>query len=287
MSSYRFCRTDDIPLLVDAYNACYVPHFAEEPPLTIDGFKRRVRELNLWSSSCMLAFEGDRPIAVLLAAKRAEANLVHRIAVRPGEERRGHGRHLLASLGKKLAILGPPRLVAEVPSEWIGVREFFEAAGFEAETRTADFALEALRDQGRAVEARDLVSELTLDDLVESGAFDTSIRRSWERSLATLRNRAAEIEGLAVASDLRIEAYLLHRPEPSGGGREIVALGAASEATATPLLRLLVGCLYERENTVLRLAKVSEQEVRFSDLVSWGFRCEREFIGYSAPIHSG
>ena len=29
--------------------------------------------------------------------------------------RQGHGRHLLTSLSSKLAILGPPRMVAEVP----------------------------------------------------------------------------------------------------------------------------------------------------------------------------
>jgi hypothetical protein len=88
MSAYRFCRTDDLPLLVDAFNACWQPHFPESTPLTLERFKRDVRELNLWASNCMLALSDDRPVGVVLGAKREDANLVHAIAVLPGHERR-------------------------------------------------------------------------------------------------------------------------------------------------------------------------------------------------------
>ena len=247
--------------------------------MTIDDFKRGIRELNLWSSSSMLAFEGDQPIAVLLAAKRDHANLVHRIAVRPGHERRGHGRHLLGSLGKKLAILGPPRLVAEVPAEWEEVRRFFESSGFQAEAHYADFVLEAER---KPTDTGGLVSEVTLEDLLESGAFDSSLPRSWERSLLTLQNRKSQIEGLAVASDVRIEAYLLHRLDPDTGTREIVALGAQPGERGEALLRLLVSSLYERRSELVRVPKVSEAEVGFSRLEELGFRRQREYVGYTA-----
>ena len=32
MSAYRFCRTDDIGLLVDALNRCWLPYCPEEGP---------------------------------------------------------------------------------------------------------------------------------------------------------------------------------------------------------------------------------------------------------------
>ena len=115
MSSYRFCRTDDIALLVDALNRCWLPYFPDEPPTTPVAFKRSIRDLQVWCSSCMVAFSGGDPIGVLIGAKRSSATLVHRIAVHPDHVRQGHGRHLLDSLGSKLAILGPPRIVAEVP----------------------------------------------------------------------------------------------------------------------------------------------------------------------------
>ena len=83
--------------------------------MTPAAFKRSIRDLQVWCSSCMVAFAGADPIGVLIGAKRPSGTLVHRIAVHPDHRRQGHGRHLLASLGSKLAILGPPRIVAEVP----------------------------------------------------------------------------------------------------------------------------------------------------------------------------
>ena len=34
MSAYRFCRTDDVALLVDALNRCWSPYFPDEPLMT-------------------------------------------------------------------------------------------------------------------------------------------------------------------------------------------------------------------------------------------------------------
>ena len=36
MAAYRFCRTDDIALLVDALNRCWAPYCPDEPPMTRD-----------------------------------------------------------------------------------------------------------------------------------------------------------------------------------------------------------------------------------------------------------
>ena len=83
--------------------------------MTPAAFKRSICDLQVWCSSCMVAFVGTDPIGVLIGAKRPSVTLVHRIAVHPDHRRQGHGRHLLDSLGSKLAILGPPRIVAEVP----------------------------------------------------------------------------------------------------------------------------------------------------------------------------
>ena len=113
--AYRFCRTDDIGLLVDALNRCWAPYFPDEPPMTAAAFKRSIRDLQVWCSSCMVAFAGSDPIGVLIGAKRPSGTLVQSIAVHPDHRRQGHGRHLLTSLSSKLAIVGPPRLVAEVP----------------------------------------------------------------------------------------------------------------------------------------------------------------------------
>ena len=63
-------------LLVEAHARCRGPEDAGEPALDRDGFKRLVRDLDLWCSSCMVAFEGRDPVGVLLGAKRPDATLV-------------------------------------------------------------------------------------------------------------------------------------------------------------------------------------------------------------------
>ena len=128
MSAYRFCRTDDIGVLVEALNRCWAPYFPGEPPMTPVAFKRSIRDLQVWCSSCMVAFEGSDSIGVLIGAKRASATLVHRIAVHPDHRREGHGPHLLTSLSSKLAILGPSRIVAEVPETLGPACELFSTA---------------------------------------------------------------------------------------------------------------------------------------------------------------
>ncbi len=142
MTAYRFCRTDDIALLVDALNRCWSPYFPDEPPMTPAAFKRSIRDLQVWCSSCMVAFSGSDPIGVLIGAKRPSGTLVHKIAVHPDHRRQGHGRHLLASLGSKLAILGPPRIVAEVPETLAPACELFSASGYVQEALLTDYVLE-------------------------------------------------------------------------------------------------------------------------------------------------
>src|SRR5262245_31527621 len=142
MSAYRFCRTDDIGLLVDSLNRCWSPYFPGEPAMTLATFKRSIRDVQVWCSSCMVAFSGADPIGVLIGAKRPSGTLIHKIAVHPDHVRQGHGRHLLDSLSSKLAILGPPRLVAEVPETFAPARELFTASGYVQEAILTDYVWE-------------------------------------------------------------------------------------------------------------------------------------------------
>src|SRR6188768_1851569 len=114
----------------------------------------------------MVAFSGPEPIGVLIGAKRPYATLIHKIAVHPGHVRQGHGRHLLTSLGSKLAILGPPRIVAEVPETLTPARELFSASGYVEESLLTDYVLEG---EENALPAGDhggqFVIPVTVDDL--------------------------------------------------------------------------------------------------------------------------
>jgi L-amino acid N-acyltransferase YncA len=268
VSAYRFCRTDDIGLLVDALNRCRAPYVPDEPPATAASFKRSIRDLQVWCSSCMVAFSGADPIGVLIGAKRPSGTLVHTIAVHPDHRRQGHGRHLLASLGSKLAILGPPRIVAEVPESLAPACELFSASGYVQEAILTDYVLPfdsrgsaALAQGGETSEhASGLVIPVTVDDLAANGLLGESDRHvCWSRSVETLTARKDDIAGVAVASDERIEAYILY---VKGGTEEteIVSLRSLIDDGGAGLMQLLAR-LRAQGMQALRFAKVHPAEI--------------------------
>ncbi len=138
MSGYRFCRTDDLPLLAEASNRALVGHAGQGEAVDVPRLKRWIRDFDLWCSSCLVAFDdAAEPIGVLLGCKRPKETFVMAMGVHPGHRRKGHGRHLLSSLSSKLAILGPPDLVAEVPADDARACAFFASCGWAAGISTA------------------------------------------------------------------------------------------------------------------------------------------------------
>src|SRR5262245_43532335 len=180
----------------------------------------------------MVAFSGSDPIGVLIGAKRPSGTLVHKIAVHPDHLRQGHGRHLLASLGSKLAILGPPRIVAEVPETLAPACALFAASGYVEDALLTDYVLER-EDVDPGDAAGFFVIPVTVDDLAANGLL-ADAQACWERSVETLTARKDEISGLAVASDERIEAYILYLK-----GGEILSLRSFVQDGGMRLQQLL------------------------------------------------
>jgi GNAT superfamily N-acetyltransferase len=265
MSAYRFCRTDDIGLLVDALNRCWLPYFPDEPPMTPATFKRSIRDVQVWCSSCMVAFSGADPIGVLIGAKRPSGTLVHKIAVHPDHLRQGHGRHLLTSLGSKLAILGPPRIVAEVPETFAAASGLFSATGFVQETLLTDYVWQGEVSDVPKVDGT-FVIPVTVDDLAANGLLgEADPQVCWERSVETLTARKDEIAGLAVASDERIDAHILYIDG------EIVSLRTFIEDGGACLQQLLSRLRAAGMGT-FRFPKAHPGEVSKEVLETLGFR---------------
>ncbi len=298
MPAYRFCRSDDIALLTDALNACYVVHFPHQDPLSTGDFMREIRELSVWSSSCMVASADRGPIAVITGAKRERETLIHRIGVHPDFLRQGHARHLLESLSQKLAVLGPPRMVAEVPEDLPTVRSLFEAVGYRAEQRFADFTLAKPLAPPAGAGG---VSPASLDDLLRYGALDPGVPRSWERALETLQNRKDQLQGLAIVSDTRVEAYALFRDLAAPGRREIVALGGSKPkarsdpkasiverkmqrgdrgANAWSLLEIVLRVACQAGSLAVTIPRVSSEEISWDRLEAMGFQRKRTYTRY-------
>jgi GNAT superfamily N-acetyltransferase len=327
MSAYRFCRTDDVALLVDALNRCWSPYFPDEPPVTPAEFKRSIRDCQVWCSSCMVAFSGSEPIGVLIGAKRPSGTLVHKIAVHPDHRRQGHGRHLLASLGSKLAILGPPRIIAEVPETLAPASELFSACGYVQEALLTDYvwrpeveendagevpgapqAPAAGADRGAGAPPIDgaegyggpkFVIPVTVEDLAANGLLgEAHPQACWKRAVETLTARKDDIAGLAVASDERIEAYLLYLkleegpegnadPSPGEGPStaEIVSLRSFVDDRGARLRQLLTR-LRARGMRTFRFPKVHLAEISEESLETLGFRPTGRHLLYATRARS-
>ncbi len=299
--AYRFCRPDDIPELVAAVNQCYDVHF-DAAPLTVDTFRREMRELQLWPSNSMLARAGEEPVAVVLGTKRSREVLVRRIGVAPGYQRRGYGRHLLESLSHKLAVLGPPRLVAEVPATLTAACAFFAGAGWRQEGMLRDWVCDAgagrfaaaarggpagepptpMAEEARPVRHAFAVTaaELEAVDLLSPG-----MELAWERQLESLR-AAPELRGLALAAAAggAIRAWALYRPgsEPGAVVLRYAFPAGGGERLLGPLLAAVRGDLPGS----LRLLRLGEDELPEALLAELGFRSGETFRRFAAAAEA-
>lgn len=281
MPSYRFCRPDDIPFLVRAVDECYAVHFPGTAPMTVEGFRREMKELDLWASSCLVAAADERPVAVLTGTKREDETLISRIGVRPEELRRGHGGHLVTSLSQKLAVLGPPRLVAEVPAELPGAVAFFERLGWRREASFTDWLRPAAAGAAEPV-PEGLIAPVTVDQLTAAGALEVPRGAAWLRTRKTLVNRKDGLRGKAVASPDRIEAWVVFDPEAADGTTEVVGFGSAEEARRELLLgALLRHLIAEVPARSARLARLAADELPDGLLPGLGFAPEREYHRYA------
>jgi GNAT superfamily N-acetyltransferase len=286
VSSYRFCRTDDIALLVAALNRCWAPYFPDEPPMTAALFKRSIRDLQVWCSSCMVAFSGSDPIAVLIGAKRSAATLIHRIAVHPDHLRQGHGRHLLTSLSSKLAILGPPRMVAEVPEPLAHAADLFRGSGYVQEAVLTDYVSEHHESVRQEVPGR-FVIPVTIDDLAANGLLGADYRQTcWARSVETLTARRDEIAGLAVATDEQIEAHILYTKRDEDSEVEILSLRSFAD-DGQPRLNQLLSQVRSYGTRACLFPKVHPAEISKELLESLGFHQTGSHILFAARARSG
>ncbi len=343
MTAYRFCRSDDIGLLSDALNRCWLPYFPDEPPMTPATFKRSIRDLQVWSSSCMVAFSGSDPIGVLIGAKRPSGTLIHKIAVHPDHRRQGHGHHLLTSLSSKLAILGPPRIVVEVPENLSDACELFSATGFAQEALLTDYVFHPAAHTTRSGgpepreehDAPEVAAEMsaeapsakaddhdgrfvipvTVDDLAANGLLgEADPRLCWTRSVETLTAMKDDIAGLAIASDERIEAYLLFYvkcevgpegnaeadPQPRAPNQSPHDAFGASRGEAAEILTVrtftehggahlkqLFARLLARDIGTFRFPKVHPEEISKECLETLGFRAAAAHRLYAASARPG
>ena len=289
MPSFRFCRPDDIPLLVEAVNRCYDVHFPNNPPLTLEDFKREVKHLNLWSSSCMLALDNDDPVGVLIAAKRDVSSLILRLGIQPDFRGHDYGSHLVTSLKDKMAVLGPPLLTVVLPDKRKDLCAFFEKLEFKARWNYLDFATSTPLNPPSSSE---LIIPVEVEDLdhrylVNAKEDNQNVEAllAWERRTQSLINRKKEIKGIGIPDMDGIAAYLFYYKDESENVDlqspiSIFGLGCKSKEKETIMLGLLIKYVSTSISPAINIPKLSAHEVDFSFLEILGFRRTQSYTEY-------
>ncbi len=192
--------------------------------------------------------------------------------------RKGHGRHLLTSLSAKLAILGPPHLVAEIEAANAPARALFKACGW----REARTYVNYLAETPAASPAPPgLVIPVTATDLSDIALPPPDAPRSWERTRGTLLARTERLNGLAITHGERLDAALLYTREPDGR-TAIWNLSVAPDATGRDAAAILLRDLAQREPAPITLPRMDETEIDGSLLRELGFVPGASTIGLAS-----
>jgi ribosomal protein S18 acetylase RimI-like enzyme len=203
---YRFCRPEDLPLIVRAINACYDVHFPQAPPMTEAQFRAEMGLISLWPSNTMVVLEDDQPVAVVVGTKRPYGCWIAKLGVRTEYQRQGIGRYIVEALLRKLAIIGPRTVSVDVPIDNAGALAFFRALGFET---WAEYWSFGGHPAGRPSEEVRQVHAVKPDvALSRYEAFHTG-PQCWERDAHTLQLYAGRLTGYAFWERDVLRGYIL------------------------------------------------------------------------------
>jgi hypothetical protein len=167
--------------------------------------------------------------------------------------------------------------------------ELLSASGYVQEALLTDYVLQDEDNDARAVggmsadHAGRFVIPVTVDDLAANGLLgEPHPPVCWHRSVETLTARKDDLAGLAVASDERIEAYVLYAPGGAGPA-EIVSLRTFIEDGGARLKQLLS----RLGMGTFRFPKVHPAEISKDLLETLGFRRGGGHFLYSATLRPG
>jgi hypothetical protein len=143
------------------------------------------------------------------------------------------------------------------------------------------------------------VIPVTVDDLAANGLLgEAHPPVCWERSVETLTARKNDIAGLAVASDERIEAYVLYvkdEVDPEGNAEAAQRAGGTTTAIVSlrsfiedggARLKLLIARVCAGGARTFRLTKVHPAEISKELLETIGFRAGDGHRLYAARARS-
>jgi GNAT superfamily N-acetyltransferase len=206
MPLYRFCRPEDIPMIVQALNTCDDVHFPQRPAMTVAQFREEMSLISLWPSNTMVVLENDDPIAVIVGTKRPYGCWIAKLGVRSDHQRQGIGRYIVEALTRKLSIIGPRVISVDVPVDNEGAAAFFRHVGFDTWGQYWSFAG---HPQAQASEDLRQVHPVKPDVALSRYESFHPFPQCWERDAYTLQLYAGRLSGYAFWEEDNIHGYLL------------------------------------------------------------------------------
>ena len=233
MPSYRFCRPDDLALIVRAINQCCRIHEIGMPEMTEERLKEHMTLFAVRPGNCMVALERQQPVAAIISTRREAGAWIQTLGCQPAFQRRGIASQLVEALVRKIAIQRTEDITVDVPEDNDAALHFFQAVGFEA--RGGLVTLEG--EPAGAGDPSGAVVQVPAAELLDSYEAFHAVPACWERSADSLAGYGELIQGYACRENGAMQGYLLHQ------GSTILDLACAPETDAARVCAVLLGRL--------------------------------------------
>jgi len=268
MPSYRFCRPDDLALIVRAINECYRMHYPDEPEMSEERFKAQMTLFDVRPGNCMVALERQQAVGVVVSTRRDYGAWIQAVGCQPAFQRRGIATQLVEALIRKIAIQRAPVVTVDVPIDNAPAVQFFEALNFTGRGRYVSY-------QGllsRATGSTGSVVPIPAPDLLPYYAPWHTASACWERKAESLAGYGALPQGYAYYAQDTAQGYLIH------WDNTILDLAVAPDADAEQVSAALLGRMRDAGSSHATLAKVPEGEPIGPALERLGFTPVRDYL---------
>lgn len=250
MPSYRFCRPDDLRLIVLAINECYRMHYPDMPEMTEDTLKEHMTLFDVRPGNCMVALERNAPVGVVVSTKRAYGAWIQAIGCKTTVQRQGVVSQLLEALIRKIAIQKTPDIAVDVPEDNVAARRFFVSNGFEERGRYVSY--QGFLGAPTSLSAQ--VETVPAPALLVHYAPLHAVAACWERNPESLAAYGSLPQGAVYREHGEVCGYVMY------WGETILDLAVAPQADALTVSRALLGAMQANGITQATLPKVPDTE---------------------------
>lgn len=268
MPSYRFCRPDDLGLIVRAINQCCRIHETGTPEMTEERLKAHMTLFAVRPGNCMVALERQQPVAAIISTRREAGAWIQTLGCQPAFQRRGIASQLVEALIRKIAIQRTEDITVDVPEDNAAALKFFQAAGFEERGRLVTLEGEGA-GSGDPSKDGEVIQTPAAELLNAYEAFHT-FPACWERSADSLAGYGELLQGYAYRENGATRGYLLHQ------GATILDIACVPGADAAQVSAVLLGRLRATGMSPFTLPKVNAADPLL-DILQQGLRPTRSY----------